>query len=345
IPSPAFVLHLPNVVRVAGEIIQGRVELNVARRAQDDGIESFCRNLRGSILINSAKSLWERGTVFPNLGSHVRHEVLISYTLEVLGSRSGLLRRDRLITKVIPVLPVASPAQWTTKTSLRKGWKGAWRTIFTEQKIRYGMVWGDHSHARAEVKIPDLTSFPRATPFPLKLCIETRTKPMSRTAAPVDKNNKPIFPAPPTQSAEVKLFFQREANISVERRNGTVKDSFQIYGGFGDPTSTSVKSTIEEPEEGRGVWKRSVRFETTVSLPFAPTFSTEISYSLCFNVSFPGIGNDMKFYVPIHLDPTHVCPPTPSPDYADNIPPNWSPPLALLDLPPAYCTEPSIDQD
>jgi hypothetical protein len=105
---------------------------------------------------------------------------------------------------------------------------------------------------------------------------------MSRTAAPVDKNNKPIFPAPPTQSAEVKLFFQREANIFVERRNGTVKDSFQTHGGFGDPTSTSVKSTIEEPEwipdperEGRGVWKRSVRFETTVSLPFAPTFSTE----------------------------------------------------------------------
>ncbi|KAJ7935250.1 hypothetical protein B0H13DRAFT_1950194 [Mycena leptocephala] len=394
--SPAFELHLPNVVRVAGETIQGRVELNVAR-AQDDGIESLCINLRGSIvttiiesntdgsdtkhertieLINSAKSLWERGTVFPNPGSHVlvlsfqfklpddlppsfhlsvlHHEALISYTLEVVGSRPGLLRRDRLITKIIPVLPAASPAQWAAKTSLRKGWNDAWTTIFTEQKIRYG-IWGDHSHARAEVKIPDLTSFPRATPIPLKLCIETRTKPMSRTAAPVDKNNKPIFPAPPTQSAEVKLFFQREANIFVERRNGTVKDSFQTHGGFGDPTSTSVKSTIEEPEwipdperEGRGVWKRSVRFETTVSLPFAPTFSTETvdcKYSLCFNVSFPGIGNDMKFYVPIHLDPAHVCPPTPSPDYADNIPPNWSPPLALLDLPPAYCTEPSINQD
>jgi hypothetical protein len=112
--------------------------------------------------------------VFPNPGSHVlvlsfqfklpddlppsfhlsvlHHEALISYTLEVVGSRPGLLRRDRLITKIIPVLPAASPAQWAAKTSLRKGWNDAWTTIFTEQKIRYG-IWGDHSHARAEARL------------------------------------------------------------------------------------------------------------------------------------------------------------------------------------------------
>jgi len=386
--SPAFVLHVPDGVRVAGETIQGRVELNVAR-AQDEGIENLCINLRGSIvttiiesncdgsdtkhertieLINFGKSLWERGTAFPNPGSHVlvlpfqfklpdnlppsfhlsvlHHEAVISYTLEVVGSRPGLLRRDRIIRKIFPVLPAASPAQILAKSSLKQGWDGAWRTIFLEQKMRYGL-WGDYSHAGAEVKIPNLASLPRATPFPLKLYIETRTKPMARTAAPLDKHNKPLFPAPPSQSAEVKLFFQREASIRAQRRDGTGKDSFETEGGLGDPATTSVKSTVEEAEwipdpenEDHGVWKRSVRFETTVSLPFAPTFSTETidcKYFLRFIIPFPGIGNDVKLNVPIHLDPAHA-PSFAMINYAD-IPPEGPPP-PLQDLPPAYCTGP-----
>ncbi|KAJ7655687.1 hypothetical protein DFH06DRAFT_481925 [Mycena polygramma] len=381
--STAFVLHLPDGVRVAGETIQGRVELNLAR-AQDEGIESLSINLRGSIvttiiednldgsetknertinLIDSGKLLWERGTAFPDPGSHVlvlpfhfklpdnlppsfhlsvlHHEAVISYTLEVVGTRPGLLRRDRVIRKVFPLLPAASPAQILAKSSLKQGWDGAWRSVFFEQKMRYG-IWGEHSHARVEVQIPNLTSLPRATPFPLTLRIETRTKPMFRTAGPVDKYDKPLFPAPPSQSAEVKLFFEREARIRAQRRDGTGKDSFQTHGGLGDPTTSSVKSTIDEPEwipdperEDRGVWKRSVQFDTTVSLPFAPTFSTETidcKYFLRVNVPFAGLGNDVDVDVPIRLDPSHACPPDLS--YAD-IPPAGPPP-ALVDPPPAY---------
>jgi len=384
------VLQIADGVRVAGETIHGRVELNLAR-AQDTGIESLSVNLRGSIvttitecncdgsdtkhertivLINSATLLWERGTAFPDPGSHVlmlpfdfklpdnlppsfhlsvlHHEAVISYTLEVVGSRPGLLRRDHLIRKIFSVLPAASPAQILAKRDLKRGWDGDWRSISLEQKMRYG-IWGDYSRARAEVKIPDLTSLPRATPFPLKLRIETHTKPMSRTTAPVDKNNKPLFPAPPSRSAEVKLFFQREASIRAQRRDGAGKDCFETEGGLGDPTTTSVKSTIEEAEwipdpdrEDRGVWKRSVQFDTTVSLPFAPTFSTETidcKYFLHFIVPFPGMGNDVELDVPIHLDPAHPCP-SAKMSYADILPAGPPPPL-LLDPPPAYCTGPS----
>jgi hypothetical protein len=86
--SPAFELHLPNVVRVAGETIQGRVELNVAR-AQDDGIESLCINLRGSIVTyvpsSSASSLltnWYRTIIESNTdGSDTKHERTIEVRL------------------------------------------------------------------------------------------------------------------------------------------------------------------------------------------------------------------------------------------------------------------------
>lgn len=55
VPSPAFVLHFPDAVRVAGETIQGRVELNVAL-AQEEGIESLCINLSGSIVTYATSS-------------------------------------------------------------------------------------------------------------------------------------------------------------------------------------------------------------------------------------------------------------------------------------------------
>ncbi|KAJ7188820.1 hypothetical protein C8R46DRAFT_877072 [Mycena filopes] len=375
--SPAFVLHFSDSVRVAGETIHGRAELNVAR-AQDEGIENLSVNLTGSIvttitesnsdgsdtthertveLINISESLWDRGTVFPDPGTHIlvlpfqfqlpdnlppsfnlsalHHEASISYALEAVGTRPGrLLRKDRHVRQVFMVLPAASPAQILAKTSLKPRWDGPWKTFLVEQKVRQG-IWGDHAHVRTEVQLPDLASLPRATAFPLKIHIETRTKPMSRTATPFDKSNKPLFPAPPTQAADVKLAFQREANILTRRRNGTAKDCIQLRGAL---TSASVQSTVEAPEwvpdsekSERGVWKRTVRFEAMVSLPFAPTFRTETiecKYSLHFMVSFAGIGNDVKLDVPIRLDPAHAATKL---TYAD-FPPAGPPPL--LDLPP-----------
>lgn len=184
---------------------------------------------------------------------------------------------------------------------------------------------------------------------------------MARTAAPVDKYNKPLFPAPPTHSADVKLFFEREACIRAQRIDGTAIDSFETHGGLGDPESNSVKSTIGEAEwipdperKDHGFWKRSVRFEATVTLPFAPTFSTEtieckvstyilrvsaelsdLQYFLNFTASFPGAGNDIELHVPIHLDPAHACPSF-AMNYAD-VPPEGPPP-PLHELPPPCAT-------
>ncbi|KAJ7189565.1 hypothetical protein GGX14DRAFT_484852 [Mycena pura] len=382
--APVFVLYFPDAVRVAGETIQGRVELDVAR-AQDDGVENVCVNLRGSIvttiietncdgsdtkhertiqLIDSGRSLWERGAAYPLPGCHTlvlpfefklpdnlppsfhlaipQHEAVISYTIEVVGRRPDLLRKDRRIRQNFAVLPAASPEQVLAKTSLKQGWGGLWRTTSLEQKLRQG-IWGDYSHARAELKVPKLTSFPRATALPVKFYVETRTKPMSRTAAPEDKHHKPLFPAPPVDSTEVKLYFHREATIRTRRRHGTLNDSCQTLGSLGDPASTSVTPTVGVPQwvpdpekKDRGVWKRSVQFETTLTLPFAPSFSTETvdcKYFLRFTVSFPGIGNDLNLDVPIRLDPAHPCPAPDNINYA-YIPPDGPPPLP--DSPPSY---------
>ncbi|KAJ6589997.1 hypothetical protein DFH09DRAFT_220274 [Mycena vulgaris] len=391
---PTFELHFQDSVRVAGDIVKGRVQLNLAR-AQDEGVDHLHVTLRGCIvtkiiesnsdgsdtkheetieLINSEKKLWERGTVFSDPGSHLlalpfqftlpddlppsfhlslprHHKAVISYAIEVVGTRSGRRQKERQVRKIFPVLPAASPVQILAKTTQKQGWTGPWKTVSLDQKVRQG-IWGDHSHARAEVKIPDVASLPRATAWPLKFFIETQTKSMSRTESPMDKHNKPLFPAPPTQPADVTLFFHREASIRALRRHATANDSFPILGSLGDPTSATVKTTIgaaewiPDPEKrDRGVWKRTVQFEAMVSLPFAPTFSTETvecKYFLHFTVPFPGSGNKLKLRVPIHLDPAHACHSfvngRSKADYADVPPDGPHPDDALLDFPPAYWT-------
>lgn len=53
----AFALDFRDSIWVAGEIISGRVDLNVAC-AQDDGIETLCVNLKGFIVTYVASILF-----------------------------------------------------------------------------------------------------------------------------------------------------------------------------------------------------------------------------------------------------------------------------------------------
>ncbi|KAJ7689771.1 hypothetical protein B0H17DRAFT_1065849 [Mycena rosella] len=88
-PQP-ITLKFQNVVRVAGETIEGSVDLNVAL-AQEDHIQQLRIKFRGAIttkitiqdaqtstthietipLIHSDLSLWKQGAAFPDAGSHI----------------------------------------------------------------------------------------------------------------------------------------------------------------------------------------------------------------------------------------------------------------------------------
>lgn len=105
--------------------------------------------------------------------------------------------------------------------------------------------------------------------------------------APVDKHGKPLFPAPPTLSSDVKLGLHHRAEIRVRQRMRHVEDVFDLQGSLGDITRVAaVRQVIDEPqwipapgskdEKGRGIWRRTVHFESAVAIPYAPTFNTEI---------------------------------------------------------------------
>ncbi|KAJ7496773.1 hypothetical protein FB451DRAFT_1208742 [Mycena latifolia] len=395
-------LHFQDIVRVAGETIEGSVDLNVAL-AQEDHIEQLRIKFRGSIttkitiqngqttivlvqtipLIHSNLTLWTQGAAFPEAGSHVlacpfRFQLpensppsflcsqyargAISYSLEVVGDRSGLLRSNRRIRRLISVVPAASQSQLLAKESLMQGWMGQWRHVTQDEKLRTG-IWGDYSHAHATLSIPDLPSFPIATPIPFSFHVVTETKEMDRSDRP-EKHGKPLFPAPPTLSSELTQILRRGTEIRVRGSTRHSDDTFDLQGirhssdARRGAQTRAVNAVIDEPEwipkdgKDRGIWKRSVHFTSTLTFPFAPTFNTETLdwlYVLQFEVPFPGIGNDLKLEFPIHLGPGSPCPPPPigvpgssNIGYADVLPAG---PPPMQDLPPSYWAGDDHDWD
>jgi len=244
-----------------------------------------------------------------------------------------------------------------------QGWSGSWKDIKREEKLRLG-IWGDYSHARATLSIPNLPSFPIATPIPFNLEVETETKLVHRSDRPEEKG-KQLFPAPPARSSEVKQVLVRTTEIRARRLTRRAEDTFDLQGirSLGIEKVSLVRAVEavrdgaewipKEGKEDRGTWKRKVHFNSTLTFSFAPTFSTETLdwiYVAQFVVPFPGIGNDLKLQFPIHLGPGSACPPPPigvpgssTLTYADVIP--AGPPPPMQDLPPAYWAGDDHDWD
>ncbi|KAJ7188808.1 hypothetical protein C8R46DRAFT_1243938 [Mycena filopes] len=326
-------------------------------------------------LFHTERSLWSPGSASPSPGSHTLtcpfeftlpqtlppsfhcsgydRKATIGYSLEVVGERTGFYRWNRRIRKLISVVPSASQGQLLAKEILSQGpWSGSWRDFTRDRKLRQGIL-GHYSRAR--LTLPDIPSFPIATAIPFTFYAETETKTMHGSDAPVDKHGKQLFPAPPALPSDVRLTLHRMVNIRARRDKDHLETDFPLKGSLGDASqSATVHQAIEEPEwipgagekatGGRGVWRRAIRFESAISIPFAPTCSTELvdwRYSLRFTVPFPGLGNDLQLDVPVDLDPGWACPPSPtmgagslSLSYADVLP--AGPPPPMLDLPPAY---------
>nr|GAT56208.1 predicted protein [Mycena chlorophos] len=398
-PAPeALVLDLPAVTRVAGEIITGFIRVNM-QLAQEAGIEQVRIKFRGSIhtsingqssttyrdtvvLFHQKVPLWNQGSAYPEPGSHIlnvpfqfklpphlppsfhcegpsRHAT-VGYSVEVIGERPGLFKFNKRIRRPFSVVPAASPEQMLLKESLRQNWNGPWKTWSRHEKLRRG-IWGDYSHVRATILIPDIPNFPISTRIPFSLFIETDTKPMKREDCPdgpVDKHNTPLFPKPPGRSSEVRFQLYRWAQLRVRSRTRQVQNTYRIQKSIGDPTSVAAVVHTENPpqwiplsekdEKGKGFWRRGIKFESTVVLNFAPTWqgaTLEWKYQLVFITPFAGIGNDFKVFIPIRLETGAPCPPPPMGiagsstsagvgSYADVLPPG--PPPMLDDLPPAY---------
>ncbi|KAJ7640815.1 hypothetical protein DFH06DRAFT_1215302 [Mycena polygramma] len=362
----------------------------IKTRVVKDGGQTMHAHEQTVVLVYSKSSLWTRGTAFPAPGSHVlslpfqfhlpanipasfHSDILstcrgtIGYSLEVVGAKSSLFRSWHRIERVFSVLPAANRSQMLAKESLSlQGWVGPWRNTTQTDQLRHG-IWGEYSRASVALSIPDMRSFPVATPVPYTLHVVTETKRMTQAECPENRHGKPLFPAPPTKASRLTLRLLRKTTIRAEKETGHAEDSFHLQGtpvpGDAKPAAPPhhVELTVDDPvwipkdeddKKARGIWRRAVHFNSTLAFPFAPTSNTETidwAYTLQVVVPFPGIGNDVKLEVPIHLGPGSACPPPPvgaagtsSFSYADVLPAG---PPPMLDSPPSYRVGDDHDSD
>ncbi|KAJ7871521.1 hypothetical protein B0H14DRAFT_218794 [Mycena olivaceomarginata] len=389
----AILLHLQNRVRIAGELLQGHVELNVPL-ALEDGIQAVRVKLRGSIYVEITErssstdsnghshrtsdtqrrrievlradaTLWTDDgpqTGILNLPfqfflpvdlppsfhcSVLDRKGVISYAIEVVADRPGIFKRNRRIASVFPVVPPAAPQDVAIQQFLLQGWSGEWKAVVHEDRIRRG-IWGDYSVVKTKLVMPALAAFPMSTPFTFRIHVTTETKPLKHTDGPEEK----LFPAPPLNFSQIKFAMIRNVYFrTASRRNYTTETVF-VLGGTGDSPQSATRLLEADPPEwipsnkdkGKGIWRRTVHMQSTMSLSVPPGFNSEClswDYALRLGVPFPGIGNDIESISAVTIVPGFACPQiqpfSRGPDfaltYADIPPPG---PAPSLDLPPAY---------
>ncbi|KAJ6491707.1 hypothetical protein C8R47DRAFT_1214504 [Mycena vitilis] len=401
--AETFILHFPDIVRVAGEVLQGHVELNVPL-AMEDKVEKVSIKLRGSIVTKLTETKREFGPegaeskthyktqtvqllrmdteiwnhfnspqgvdvlVCPfqiqlpqNLPpsfhfSHHARTVAISYSIEVVGSRHGIFHANRRVRKIFSIVPAATPWELNASATMRQGWNGPWKPIGNNKQMRHG-IFGDYSEAMMELVLPDLPSYPMFTGIPYSFHVVTKTKPVHHDD--LDHKHGKLFPAPPTSPADIELDLHILGHLRAHGTTESMDEKFELKGSLGDKDAvSSVRVTSDEPEwtplpdhKDKGSWKRAVHFEGLMTIPFAPTFTTDTAewhYMLRFKIDFPGIGNDLELEFPIHLNSGAACPPPPTSPYNANVPyayPLPSGPPPMLNLPPDYWSGKDHDWD
>jgi hypothetical protein len=107
---------------------------------------------------------------------------------------------------------------------------------------------------------------------------------MLRAETPVSMSD--LFPAPPTCASGLKVYLDSHIRLRAEARRACIDRHIREIGGFGvstdsPPTQSELQVMIDDPvwipdledetPRARGIWKREVRFATTVVLTCSPT--------------------------------------------------------------------------
>jgi hypothetical protein len=244
--------------------------------------------------------LWSHGSAYPAPGSHVLflpfafalprelpssfHAAsgldsgAVSYSIEVVGDRPGVFRRNRRLGRVFPVLACAAPEQARARQDLLAGWAGYWHDVTVQDQVR-PRPWGSYGHVAATLELPALPSLPVDTPIPFRLRVTTRTKPVVRTDSPSDGDG-PLFPAPPADAAGLELSLRSVTHIKASIYTTDVRKCILAsVGGLGAGVIAAARTAADDPvwipgDGAKGVWSRTVVFSSVLVLPCPPTLQT-----------------------------------------------------------------------
>ncbi|KAH9916025.1 uncharacterized protein B0H18DRAFT_77405 [Fomitopsis serialis] len=314
---------------VAGQPVQGTVALDF-RSVRDDPLLEVRVELRGLmrirgkedvLLVYESKSLWKRGERYPPAGTHFLRipfslelpadvppscsvstssmTVRVDYKVEAIGVRAGMLRLNEKVEcalKVVTPDAVGAPI----RIRLKGGWQGPWATKTARQRIRKGL-WGPHADVQLEFTYPATPVLPLSAPIPFALSIVTVSRPLLRTY------DKRIWPSPPLQPREVKLFLRQRVHVRSRTFDKTYTLPLSPLWG-----SVDIERFQDEwfPIDDLGIkgrWKQQTVFTSVFRLRCPPTFKfarlgheVEIQYFLYVRVKF-GRFHRLSTTIPISI--------------------------------------------
>lgn len=231
----------------------------------------------------------------------------VSYLIEAVGVRNGLLSLNRRVSKPFAVVP-PDPVGLELRKSLLSGWTGPLRTISKSENMRRG-VWGSYAESKAEVRfsdmspylifcasahgqywsqkliIPDLSMFPLFTKIPFTLRITTTTKEMKYDEK---DEQKEVFPEPPRTPQAVIFILRRKMKVNAKGWKDNGQETIGHLGGLGKDSespateSQSVSLTFDKKwvslgdEKKVGSWRQETVVESAFELKCTPSFLTPI---------------------------------------------------------------------
>lgn len=98
-------------------------------------------------------------------------------------------------------------------------------------------------------------------------------------------NDNQLFPAPPTDPTKLELLLRSNVHISASGKTHNLTYEQEHLCGFGKRASPDaaerLQRTIAQPqwipgEDGKGCWRREVRYDSQLILQCSPTIETGI---------------------------------------------------------------------
>ncbi|KAJ3481968.1 hypothetical protein NLI96_g7293 [Meripilus lineatus] len=347
--------------------LRGRVQAQVGRYVG----QSYILQTERIEIARETVSIWTKGSAWPSTGESVLRLPFqfllpidvqpsckyvgackdgdVSYVIEAVGVRQGLLSRNRRVSRPFAVVP-PDPAGLEIRKSLLSGWSGPLKTVTKSDKMRRG-VWGSYAESKIELVLPDLPTFPLFTKIPFTLRIITTTKEMKYDEK---DEHKDVFPEPPHTPQGVTFILRRKMKLRAQGWDDKGSETIGHLGGLGKDSSPpetvlqSLSFTFDKKwvpsgnDKKVGSWRQETTVESAFELKCASSFATPILQQQNYirvKIEFPGVGNHIEEDIPIEVN-SGVITPTSSSGA-----PLYEGPGMNLDLPPTYWSATWDDDD
>lgn len=280
------------------------------------------------ILVSDVNILWHPGSAFPAPGTghiisipftftlpsvlppsmHVEHGLgtgSVRYGIEVEGQRPGLLKRNRRIRQMFPLLPTDEQGHQVRQQLQNGTWTGGWKS-FSGGDLVKRLPWQDPASINAYLQLPDMASFPLSLPIPFRLRAFSSTRPMKKSDAEKKQSqDKTIFPAPPDASdLKLELRVQHHVKSDSILSADFCRSQDLLKGQSGNLQEKRDPPSVSNPHKDLHTVEQQTYITGTFFLKAIPSFAADIlavEHTLKLKVPFSGPLNKVDISVPITI--------------------------------------------